>query len=431
MQAVTTSFEADYRQRANRLCLILLLGHIPVLMGVGAYFGTGILVALVASILLLLGPSILVWQNGSSRLASMALAAASMGISALLIHLGRGMIEMHFLIFTWLALLIVFGSVWPLVVATATIALHHVLFWLWLPGSVFNYKASFGVVLLHAGFVIFEVVPSCWIALRLNRAVRAQGLTKESLRTTAERLTKASSQIADHIQTISTVSSDQVAAIETAGASGQQIHSLTRESAESSRNAVGLIKDVHARIEQSNALLRELASDLEELGESSAKVARTTEVIDGIAFQTRLLALNAAVEAARAGAAGAGFSVVAEEVKNLAQRSGEAASDIAGVVGESGRIGRHTLEHSRKVVEALAAATSATSSVKALIEEIDARGVQQTTGMSEVSTALTRVDQTARKAAHSASENLEAGRQLQVQAAAMRQIVEQLDELAR
>jgi hypothetical protein len=431
MQSEITSFEVDYRRRANRLCLILLLGHIPVLMGVGAFFGSGVLVAAVASVLILLGPSLLVWQNGSSQLASLSLAAASMSISALLIHLGRGMIEMHFLIFSWLALLIVFGSIWPLIVATATIALHHVFFWLWLPSSAFNYKASFGIVLLHAGFVIFEVVPSCWIALRLNRAVRAQGLTKEGLRMAADRLASAASQITAHIETISTISSDQAAAIEIASTSGHKIHSLTKESAESSRNAVGLINDVHQRIEQSNALLKELAAGLDELGASSAKVARTTDVIDGIAFQTRLLALNAAVEAARAGSAGAGFSVVAEEVKNLAQRSGEAASDIAGVVGESGRISSHTQEHSRRVVDALAVATAATSSVKALIEQIDARGVQQATGMGEVSAALTRVDETARKAALSASENVEAGRQLQVQAAAMRSIVEQLDLLAR
>lgn len=430
MQNTSTSFELEYRQRANRLCLFLLLGHIPLLMGFAAYFGTGILVALVGSLLLLAGPTVLVIFNPQSQLASVALACTSMGISALLIHLGRGMIEMHFLIFGWLALLIVFGSVWPLIAATATIAVHHVLFWLWLPASVFDYKASFGIVLMHACFVIFEVVPSCWIAMRLNRAVRAQGLTKESLRSAAERLSSAAGQITAHMETISAISADQASAIETATSSGKQIHSLTRETAESSRNAAGLINDVHARIEQSNALLGQLASGLQELGTSSAKVARTTAVIDGIAFQTRLLALNAAVEAARAGHAGAGFSVVAEEVKNLAQRSGEAASDITGVVAESGRISLHAIEHSRKVVEALATATTTTTAVKELIEEIDRRGSSHTAGMSDISLALGRVDETAQKAARSASDNLQAGRQLQIEAAAMGRIVDELDKLA-
>jgi methyl-accepting chemotaxis protein len=118
-------------------------------------------------------------------------------------------------------------------------------------------------------------------------------------------------------------------------------------------------------------------------------------------------------------------------VKSLAQRSGDAARDIASVVGESSKISRHAVEHSRKVVEALAAATVATSAVKSLIQEIDARGTKQTQGMGDVSTALTRVDEIARKAADSASGNVEAGRQLQAQAVAMRNIVEQLDELAR
>src|ERR1700743_2389685 len=126
-------FEQDYRGWANRLCLLLLVAHIPAYMGVAAWFGAGVLVALLVGVCLLAGPVALFLHDRRSSLTSISIAVSSMGMSALLIHLGRGMIEMHFHIFTTLAVLIIFGSVWPLLAAALVIALHHVVFWLLMP----------------------------------------------------------------------------------------------------------------------------------------------------------------------------------------------------------------------------------------------------------------------------------------------------------
>ena len=87
--------------------------------------------------LLLSGPAILLWIRSDSSATSISLGIAAMGFSALLIHITGGMIEAHFHIFTMIALLIVFGRIAPLIAAGITIALHHVLFWIWLPASVF------------------------------------------------------------------------------------------------------------------------------------------------------------------------------------------------------------------------------------------------------------------------------------------------------
>ncbi len=83
-----------------------------------------------------------------------------MGFPALLIHHSGGMIEMHFYIFAFLAMLIVFANPLVIIVAARTIAVHHVSFYFLLPKSVFNYQASFGIVIHHALFVIIETIPA-------------------------------------------------------------------------------------------------------------------------------------------------------------------------------------------------------------------------------------------------------------------------------
>ena len=85
------------------------------------------------------------------------------------------------------------------------------------------------------------------------------------------------------------------------------------------------MSEASAMIVEANQKLEAMVNSMAAIGASSDKISQIIQVIDGIAFQTNMLALNAAVEAARAGDAGQGFAVVAEEVKTLAQRSGEAA----------------------------------------------------------------------------------------------------------
>src|ERR1700753_1834607 len=99
------SFEEKYRAQANRFLIAFLACHLPVYMAVGAYFATGVLTALVLGLLILAGPAALYFYDPAGVGTSLSVAISSMGMSALLIHLGHGMIEFHFHIFTMLALL--------------------------------------------------------------------------------------------------------------------------------------------------------------------------------------------------------------------------------------------------------------------------------------------------------------------------------------
>ncbi len=425
-----TLFEREYRFRANRLCLLLLLAQVPIFMAVAAYFHTGVIMALGVSLLMLAGPGALFALQRSSQLTSLSIAIASMSSAALLIHLGRGMIEMHFLIFTWIGIMLIFGSIWPVLAATVTIALHHLLFWIFLPASVFNYKVTVGIVLLHAAFVVFEAVPCCFIAVRIGRAVQAQGFTKEHLETASDRVAEAARGIAEENGVLSDLAAEQAQTISLASDTARNLHGLAEQSSAGSRQAVALAGDVDHHIQESNTLLTELAQGMTDIQTAGAQVTQTVGIINAIAFQTRLLALNAAVEAARAGENGAGFSVVAEEVKVLAQRSQEAALGIAAVVQESTLASARTSERTERVVAALAVATQRTTDIKAVIEEIYSRSEQQTRQIGDTASALTRVTELARRAAAIAGDAASAGKALTQQAQTMHCIVRKLDELS-
>ncbi len=226
------AFENQYRSWANRFCLLLLAAHVPVLAGVAAWFGTGISTALIGSALLLAGPAALFFLKPGEQVTSLALGSASMGISALLIHLSHGMIEMHFHIFAAIAFLIVFGNIWPILTAAATIAIHHVVFWIWLPASVFNYKAGLGIVLLHAAFVVFETGPACWIARRLERTLKVQAITAEQLKDAAQQMNSAAAQVSSAGQELSQHAMEQAATLEETSASSNEISAIARQSAE-------------------------------------------------------------------------------------------------------------------------------------------------------------------------------------------------------
>jgi methyl-accepting chemotaxis protein len=159
-----------YLEKINTTFLMLLAAHVPVVCGVAVYFGSGVVLAAVMGLLFVAGPAMLYYSSRGSKLTSVALGIASMCFSALLIHLSGGMVEMHFHIFTMLALMIAFRFPWPLISAAAAIAVHHLAFFLWLPHSIFNYDASFGIVSLHAFFVIFEVVPALWLTHLLDKS---------------------------------------------------------------------------------------------------------------------------------------------------------------------------------------------------------------------------------------------------------------------
>src|ERR1043166_5296359 len=150
-----TDYERAYLRRMNRIALVFFYLHVPVFIGVARLAGTSIAQAAVLTPLVLLGPTIAYAAFSNPRWVSVVYGFTAMVMAGLLVHLGQGpmQIEMHFYFFVLIALLVVFGNPVVILVAAATVALHHFLVWLVIPVSVFNYQASFWTVVVHALFV--------------------------------------------------------------------------------------------------------------------------------------------------------------------------------------------------------------------------------------------------------------------------------------
>ncbi|NOU30485.1 MAG: hypothetical protein HOO96_21495 [Polyangiaceae bacterium] len=161
-----TPFEASYLRRLNRVGLGFFALCVPVFTGIAAANGTGALTAIALTMAVLLGPAVAFLTLKNPRSISVIYGVAAMCMGGVLVHLGQGpmQIEMHFFFFSVLAMLAVFGNPMVVLSATVTVALHHLVLWLLLPKSVFNYDAPVWVVGVHALFVVLESVAACFIA---------------------------------------------------------------------------------------------------------------------------------------------------------------------------------------------------------------------------------------------------------------------------
>src|SRR5438477_5579773 len=175
-----------------------------------------------------------------------------------------------------------------------------------------------------------------------GRLMHALGRMNESLadlvsqvREGAEAVTTASSQIASGNADLSARTEEQASSIEETAASIEELTSTVGQNAQNAREADQLASGASQIANRGGEVVNEVVRTMDAIQTSSRKIAEIIGVIDGIAFQTNILALNAAVEAARAGEQGRGFAVVAGEVRNLAQRSAQAAREIKLLISDS------------------------------------------------------------------------------------------------
>ncbi len=161
-----TSFENRYLARMNRIGVLFFLSHVPLLTLLAWANGTGTAMALVLTSLTMFGPLLACRTSSNPRTISVVLGVTAIFMGGLLCHFGQGpvQIEMHFYFFVLLALLAVFANPLVIISAAVTVALHHLMLWVILPTSVFNYDAPIWVVGVHALFVVLESVAACFIA---------------------------------------------------------------------------------------------------------------------------------------------------------------------------------------------------------------------------------------------------------------------------
>lgn len=161
-----TAFERSYLGKLNRVALLFFCLHVPAFAFIAWLAGNSPVEALVMTPLVLIGPVIVYLRAENPRAVAIASGFTAMVMGGLLVHFGRGamQIEMHFYFFVLLALLAVFANPLAILTAAGTVAVHHLVLWLVLPTSVFNYDASVWTVVVHALFVVLESVAAVFVA---------------------------------------------------------------------------------------------------------------------------------------------------------------------------------------------------------------------------------------------------------------------------
>ena len=165
LPATVTPFEKGHVDALNAIAVAFFALHIPAFMAVAWFHETGVMTAFLLTSLCFVGP-VVAWKALPARQAAMVMGFSSMCMGGLLVHFGQGpvQIEMHFYFFVLLALLSTYGNPAVILTAAVTVSVHHLAVWWLLPASVFNYDASFWVVLVHAGFVVLESIAACFLA---------------------------------------------------------------------------------------------------------------------------------------------------------------------------------------------------------------------------------------------------------------------------
>jgi len=257
----------------------------------------------------------------------------------------------------------------------------------------------------------------------LNAMSDSLGRMVHQVRQSTDSIATASAQIAAGNHDLSARTEQTSSNLQQTAAAMDQFTSTIQQSAASAQQASTLAAGASGVARRGGDVVKEVVSTMEDIHQSSQKIADIIGVIDGIAFQTNILALNAAVEAARAGEQGRGFAVVASEVRSLAGRSAEAAKEIKQLIGASVE---RVEAGSRLVQDAGATMQDIVQSVQRvtdMIGEVTAASTEQSAGIAQVNQSVVQLDQMTQQNAALVEQSTAAAQSLREQAGQLAQAV--------
>ena len=248
----------------------------------------------------------------------------------------------------------------------------------------------------------------------------------DSLTEGSNQVAAASNQLSSSSQQLAEGSAEQSSSLQETSSTLEESASMIQQNTENTRQAAMLSEEIMVVSDKGNQEMEEMMMSMDEIKKSSDQISKIIKVIDDIAFQTNILALNAAVEAARAGEAGMGFAVVAEEVRNLAQRSAQAAKDTAGMIENNIELSEKGVNVTQMIRETLGEVSVQAKKMSELMAEIAASSQEQTQGISQINKAIAQMETVVQQNAANAEESASASEELSAQARNLKEMVQQL-----